>query len=149
MIQNPLFKKILGLLAGFVAFFIVVLLCEKATATAYPLPNANATTVDEINAVIKMMPLGAFAMLIAGYAIGAFVGGFIAVFTTKNNLSIAIILGVGLLIATILNFTTYIHPLWVAISSCVAVLLFAWLGGRYALHHYVLPNAYKSNKPIE
>jgi hypothetical protein len=141
--QNPFIKKILGLLAGFVASFVVLMLCESATSVAYPVGNAKAITVDEINAVIKSMPMGAFAMLIAGYAIGAFVGGFVAVFATKQNLSIAIILGIGLLIATILNFTTYSHPIWVAFASCVAVVLFAWLGGRYALHHYVLPSLHK------
>jgi maltodextrin utilization protein YvdJ len=70
-------------------------------------------------------------------------GGFTAVFISKNNLSIAIILGLGLLVATILNLMAFEHPLWVAIASCVVVLLFAWLGGRYALYNYVLPNQHK------
>jgi hypothetical protein len=143
MLQNsnlsPSIKTIISVIAGILAAGIVIFLCESAMSVAFPFPESvNQQDMKSMSDYIKTsMPLAAFICLICSYAIGAFVGGFISVYMAKSLLLNAIIVGIALLIMTILNFVAIPHPMWVTVVACLVVPIFAWLGGRKALHGFV------------
>jgi hypothetical protein len=136
--QHPIVRRFLGILCGLVLFFIITLAAEYVMGVIHPMPaGVDASNKESLSAYTLTLPISAYLLLIAGYWVGSFVAGYASVFIAKSSLLPAIVLGVGLLVGCILNFKNIPHPMWVMIASCVGAPLFAWFGGRKALHAFL------------
>jgi hypothetical protein len=127
-------RKILAVVAGFVVAFLAIFLFEGLNGRFFPLPSGvDPQNPAALAAAVKSMPLGAFVVLIAGYAVASFAGGFAAGKVAPGASPVpAVIVGVLLLAGGIWNFVTIPHPLWVVVLSVLCYLPCAFLGSRLA-----------------
>lgn len=81
---------------------------------------------------MKMIPAGAFILVLSGYGIGALLGGFVSALVSGKIIH-PVLAGAGLLMAGIFNLLILPHPAWFAIVSLILFLPVAFLGGKIGL----------------
>ncbi len=123
-------RKILGIVAGIAAAFIIILLVEALDERLYPVP-ADLDTSDAVamGAYVFAMPLFAKLLVVFGWLLGAFGGVWLCLRISDRCWTGWVI--VALLIAGgVLNMVQFGHPLWMQIGAVIAPLLGGWLGAR-------------------
>jgi hypothetical protein len=126
-------KGILGVVGGLVASMAVIVIFQKVGQLIYPMPaGLDMQDKEAMGAWIQSLPIGAFLMLLAGYAAGSFAGGAVAVLIT-GKLRPALVVGGLLTLSGLANLVMIPHPLWVAVASLAIYVPLAWLGGRVFL----------------
>jgi hypothetical protein len=126
-------RLILASIAGIILSFFVIKGAEGIVAKYYPLNTLNPTIKDLIEQA-KTMPTKGLLMVLAGYIVSSFMGGYLAARLSpegKKQLG-AFVVGFFLLLSGIVMFISIPHPLWLTIASCVSYLAFSYLGGKTA-----------------
>jgi len=120
-----------AVLAGIVLAFMLIRLAERVVTHYYPLRSVNPTVAELIEQAATM-PLPGLLMVLAGYILSSFFGGYLAARLSSHGQETraAFIVGFFLLLCGIVLFISIPHPLWMALCSGVSFLLFSWLGGR-------------------
>jgi hypothetical protein len=131
--MHPLVKLVLGIVLGLVLSFFVITLFEGWMSHSYPMNVKNPGNQEYLDAM-KTMPVNAFLILIAGYMVSSFFGGYVAARISPEPYKIYASATVGflLLLGGLMIFITIPHPLWVAATSCISYMLFALLAGKIA-----------------
>src|SRR5262245_4832651 len=101
-------RSILAVIAGFIAASAVMMVVETINGhVLYPelgKLSQVATDKEAIRALMASAPAGAFLVVLFGWALGSFVGGFIAAWIASHNpMRAALFLGVLLTLAGIAN----------------------------------------------
>lgn len=125
-------KKILSVIAGFIAGYLVIMLIEYINHKMYPLPpgfDLSLADRETKGFFMEMMPAGAFMMLLLAYTLGSFSGGIVS-FVISENIQQPLIVGGALTIGGIANMLMVPHPVWFAIVSLLVYLPFAFAGGK-------------------
>lgn len=129
-ILNKVVAISLGTLSGIAVLFII----ETIGHLIAPPPlNIDFNDIDAIKNYTKNAPVIVFLMLILAYALGSFVGGYIAGKLSKekktdNALSVGgILLGLGTF-----NLFSLPHPTWVIVLGLIVFIPFALFGGKLA-----------------
>lgn len=135
--MKPILRKIAAVIVGFVAASVVMMLVEFANGHLfYPeLGNAAARSTDPeaIRALLATAPVGAFLVVIVGWILGSFVGGFCtARIGSSAPVNLALVLGALLTLAGIANNLMLPPPAWFWIPSLVVFLPAAYAGARWA-----------------
>jgi hypothetical protein len=127
-------RSIAAVVIGVIAAFIVVTLAEMLTSRLYPMPmGANPEDPSAMITWIQQLPATALAVVLVGWALGAFVGGFIsAKFDRAAWGRQAVIIGILLLGAGVWNMTQIPHPIWMWVGAFVVFVPGAWFGARAA-----------------
>lgn len=122
-----------AVLAGIVLAFMVIRLSERVVTHFYPLRNSNPTVAELIEQAATM-PLRGLLMVLAGYILSSFFGGYLAARLSPagHETRAAFIVGFFLLLCGIVLFISIPHPWWMALCSGVSFMFFSWLGGRLA-----------------
>ena len=121
-------KRILAVVGGIVTANVIIIINEIINHRLYPLPSGVSyeTNKEAFFKYIETVPVEAKLMIIFGYAIAAFAGGFVATkIKNDGNRYYALIVGGFLLAATILNFMMMpIHtPIWIWVLGIAAPFL--------------------------
>lgn len=121
-------KKILAVVGGIVTANVIIIFNEIINHRLYPLPPGVSyeTNKEAFFKYIETVPVEAKLMIIFGYAVAAFAGGFVATkIKNDGNRYYALIVGGFLLAATILNFMMMpIHtPIWIWVLGIAAPFL--------------------------
>lgn len=121
-------KKILAVVGGIVTANVIIIFNEIINHRLYPLPPGVSyeTNKEAFYKYIETVPVEAKLMIIFGYAVAAFAGGFVATkIKNDGNRYYALIVGGFLLAATILNFMMMpIHtPIWIWVLGIAAPFL--------------------------
>lgn len=130
-------RRILGVAAGMVAAFVVIIIAQIVMTQVIPPPSPE-TMKDPalLRKWVEAMPASANILLILGYVAGSFVGGFVASKAAgKNNGFLpALLVGIALLGAGFVNFffTMPGSPVWAIAISLIAYIPFALLGHKAA-----------------
>jgi len=126
-------RLIFAVLAGIILAFCVIKLSESVVSHYYPI-NSLQPTIKDLIEQAATMPLPGLLMVLAGYILSSFFGGYLAARLSPEGKKErgAFIVGFFLLLSGIVMFISIPHPLWLALSSGVSFLLFSWLGGRVA-----------------
>lgn len=123
-------RNIGGILAGILAGFLAIWLIEMIGHVFYPLPSdITLGNREQLAALIRGMPLGAQAFVVAAWLGGALVGGAVAYRIVGRRWAPWTIAGFVAL-ASILNILMIPHPEWMQVGAVVAPLL----GGFLAAH---------------
>ena len=132
--MHPLLRLTLAIIAGIVISFFVIVLFEGLNAKLYPSKILHPT-IQEIILEMKGLPIQAFLIVLLGYILSSFMGGYLAarIAYDKHKLYAGLTVGFVLLLGGIVNFVSIPHPLWVSISACLSFILFAYLGSRMAI----------------
>ena len=130
-------RKILGVVAGLAAAFIIILLVEGADEWLYPVPDdLDASDAVAMGAYVFAMPLPAKLVVVFGWFVGTFGGAWLCLRINDWRWGAWIIVALTVAggIAEIVQFG---HPIWMQLGAVGAPLLGGWLGLR--LHRKPYP----------
>ncbi|HTF56113.1 MAG TPA: hypothetical protein VK661_02500 [Planctomycetota bacterium] len=128
-----MFRGILATVGGLVAAAIVLMIFQKVGHWIYPMPaGLDVKNKEAMGAWISQLPLGAFLLLLAGYAVGSLAGGATAALI-GGTLRPALVTGGVLMLMGIANLLMIPHPIWLAVTSLALYLPLAWLGAKMML----------------
>ncbi len=118
-------RRMRALMAGMVVAFAMSLILENVVYNAYPPPeDFMAGDPTAMANYIAKLPDAGFAIMIAGWALSAFVGGIIASMLGRKNLPRLVgIVTVAVLAGATTNFVMVSYPSWVVISTVFSVIL--------------------------
>jgi hypothetical protein len=128
-------RDILAGIAGIVVAVAIVFLAEKLSHTVYPMPvSIDPGDTEELRTYVAAMPLGAFFMLMGGWAVATFVGAVVAdrIGTAKAWIFPTVV-GGFMFAATTANLILIPHPHWFTALSLLAILVSSWLAWRVAV----------------
>lgn len=131
-------RKILAVIVGIIAAMAVIMLVQMMNALIVPPPPAEVMN-DPARLVAYMvaMPTTAYVVILIGYILGSFAGGFIVTKMSRQvggGKALAIIIGAVLMLAGVLNFFILVpgQPVWFILASLLCYIPFALLGHRMA-----------------
>jgi hypothetical protein len=135
--MGTVFRSILAVIAGFVAASAVMMLVESVNGhVLYPELGKLAEGMTDREAIRRLMasaPIGAFLVVLFGWALGSLVGGFLAAWIGRNAPHAhALVLGGLLTLAGIANNLMLPPPMWFWILSLAVLLPAACAGARLA-----------------
>lgn len=124
-------RSILAVLAGLVVAWITVSLFEFSSMHAFPPPHGvDVRDPHQVAALVSRMPIGALALVLAGWVVGALDGGLVAALIAKRRVP-AVVVGALVASGALAMVMMVPHPLWMSIAGVFlpvpAALLGAWL----------------------
>lgn len=130
-------RSALAVIAGFVAASVVMMVVESINGhVLYPeLGRAAEGTTDReaIKDLMASTPLGAFLVVLFGWALGSLAGGFLTAWIGRDApVRDALVLGGLLTVAGIANNLMLPPPVWFWILSLVVFVPAAYAGARLA-----------------
>jgi hypothetical protein len=130
--MNTRLRSVGAVVAGIIGAYAIITAIELLTSRMYPMPaGVGLNDMAALREWIRQLPPGAFAMVLAGWTLGAFVGGMLtARLAPRSKLSHALVFGVLLLAVTIWNLTTIPHPVWMWVGAFVLLIPAAYVGAR-------------------
>ncbi len=126
-------RNFLGLLAGLLSSFFVIMLVEMIGHAFYPPPEGiDYADLDTVKEYLPEIPIGALLFVILAYFIGSMAGGFVLGIIGGKNLGVwATVLGKLLLLAGLINLIRLPgHPIWFWIISLLVYIPSVFLGLR-------------------
>lgn len=122
------------MVAGIVLAWLVITLSQLLSAALYPPPpGTDLTDPAALADFINTAPVTAMACVIAGYALAALSGGWVAARISRRHPRLAaLIVGALVLLGVVLNYTMIPHPTWMLVSGVLLPVPMAWLGTRLA-----------------
>jgi hypothetical protein len=129
------FRSIASVVAGFVAASIVMMIVEMINGRVlYPgLAKAaeGVTDRETIRAIFAAAPLGSLLVVVAGWALGGVVGGWVtASLAPRASVGHALALGALLTLAGVANNLMLPPPAWFWVASLVVLVPAACAGAH-------------------
>lgn len=130
-------RSVTAVVLGFVAASAVMMLVESLNGRVlYPeLAKAaeGVTDREAIRALFAAAPVGALLVVIGGWILGSFAGGWVAARVAgRAGTRHGLVLGLLLTLAGVANNLMLPPPLWFWIAGLVVMLPAAWTGARFA-----------------
>jgi hypothetical protein len=124
-----MFKLIYSILAGAVAFLLIVAGVEALSSNIFPIPTRlDPYDTEQMRAHIETLPIGAFLFVLLAWVLGSFAGSFVATRMSNRPMAGLIVGGIG--IGSVIGNMLYIpHPIWMWVGGLVGIALAAYLGG--------------------
>ena len=124
-------RSILAVLAGLVVAWITVSLFEFASMHTFPPPpGVDVHDPQQLALLIAQMPVGALALVLAGWIVGALDGGLVATLVARRRVP-AVVVGVLVMLGAFLMVAMVPHPMWMSIAGVLlpvpSALFGAWL----------------------
>jgi hypothetical protein len=124
-------QKSFAAVVGAVVAVAVVMAWQALTHMIDPPPTGmNWNDAAAVTAFMRAMPAWKFAVIVLGYGLAAFAGGWIASLVAKGRGWHAWVPAGLLLVGTFLNISTLWHPTWFPAACILTILAGAWLSGR-------------------
>lgn len=133
--MHPTVRIILAILSGILLGSVVNMGIINLSGSIIPPPNgADLTTVEGLTSAMHLMEPKHFLMPFLAHAFGTITGAFVAaLITKKNEMSIAMVVGVVFLLGGIASVMMLPSPLWFTLTDLiVAYLPMAYIGARLA-----------------
>ena len=133
--MHPTVRIILAIISGILLGSVVNMGIINLSGSIIPPPNgADLTTVEGITSAMHLMEPKHFLMPFLAHAFGTITGAFVAaLITKKNEMSIAMFIGVVFLLGGIASVMMLPSPLWFTLTDLiVAYLPMAYIGARLA-----------------
>ena len=135
--MRPILRSTLAVIAGFVVASMLMMLVEFLNGQVlHPeLGRAAAGMTDReaIRALLSAAPVTAFLVVLAGWMLGAFAGGWVAArLAPRATLRHGLVLGVILTLAGIANNLMIPPPLWFWVAGLVVFVPAAYAGASLA-----------------
>jgi MFS family permease len=127
-------RSILGFLAGLATSWLTISVSQLLSARSYPPPpGADLRDPEALAAFIAAAPIPAMVLVVAGYALAALLGGWVAAMISRRHRAIvAVLVGALVLVGVILNYMLIPHPVWMVVAGVLLPVPMAWLGARMA-----------------
>jgi len=129
-------RTILGVLAGVVVMFAVILAIEAVGHIVYPLPVGldpmNPAHEAAFAQFVATMPFAAKAMLVAAWTLGAFAGGFVAARIARHPRGAAVLIALMVMSGVVGMVIRVPHPSWLTAAGLLLPIPAALLAARLA-----------------
>jgi hypothetical protein len=112
-------RGIAGVLIGLIVAFVLVVALELFSAVVHPFPEGVEQTMEEICRHVEKYPQWILAVAVAAWAFTAFLSTWIA--KKIGNLYSALIVGLLLLAALVMNLSKLPYPIWFKGANLIAI----------------------------
>jgi hypothetical protein len=114
-----------AVLAGVVVAVALIGAAEFISGQVYPLPpDLDIQDALAMAGYIATLPSGAFLLVLLGYALGAFSGGYVAGRLAPSGVALVLVTG------SIMNLLSFPHPGWFRVTSLLVVLVLPVFAAR-------------------
>lgn len=127
--------KLWPVIAGLLTAFIIMMAFEFVNSFLFPLPEGiDLRSVEAIHAFIASLPWHAYVLVFLGWAIGAFKGGYVTTYLSKER-TYQLSLAVGIILALfgLANNLAIGHHAFFTVITLPLFIVFTYLGQRYFL----------------
>jgi hypothetical protein len=134
-------RHTVAVVIGVVVAVTIIMLFEGLNSQLFPPPaGLDHGTAAEMGTWLRTLPTGAFLLVLAGYAFGAF-GGSVAIarFAPSRAAHLVGLLGAILLAASLMNLVALPHPMWFWVANVLLIVGGAWLGFRLGARRVAQP----------
>lgn len=132
-------RKILAVIVACITAMAIIMIFQMISTAAAPAPpkNFEYMTAEERTTSITSLPAMVFAIVLAGYIVAAFAGGFIAQKMGRRwseGPLLSLIVGLLLTAGGIANFFFLVpgQPMWFTAASLISYIPMALIGYRFA-----------------
>lgn len=132
-------KNIFGIIGGLITAMIIFMLFEYFSKTLFPSPK-NIDFADKIamKSYIDALPVFAFLIILAGYAVGSFLCGFVIGTVSKTeNTTLPVIAGLILTAGGISNIFMIPHPVLFSILNIIIYIPMVLFGHRIGVRNVI------------
>ena len=128
-------RRVLAVIAGMIVGSIGVWLMERIGYSLYPFPKKlKFDDLEDFKAYVENLPFMGKFIVILGYALGAFLSGFVATKVANDHKPVsAVICGVIFMFFTIYNMVMLPTPVWFWVLG-IAVWGLVLVGYKLALN---------------
>lgn len=124
-------RTILGVLVGLVVAWLVMSLCEFGSLALHrPPPGLDLRNPEALALHIASAPLSAMLLVLAGWVLGAFLGGWVAARIARHRRVAALVIGALVVLGVVANNLMIPHPLWMTIVGIALPIPTAWFAAR-------------------
>ena len=126
-------RAILGVLAGLVAMFLVIMGIEYVGHMVYPPPpGLNPMVTEDLAAIMASQPAAAKAFVVVAWVVGAFIGGWVAARISRSYPRAAAVIVALMVVAGVVGMILQLpgHPRWMAALGLLLPIPAALLGAR-------------------
>jgi MFS family permease len=125
-------RTIAGVVVGVVVAWLAIMLAEFASAPLHPTPAGfDMDDPASVAAFVATLPVAALLLVLAGWVLGALIGGYVAA-RIARRLRPALTVGIVIVVGVIANAVMIPHPLWMTIAGALLPVPAAWIGARLA-----------------
>jgi hypothetical protein len=130
--MHPWIRSALVLLGGVVVAVIVVSLMDGVVISVYPLPaGTDPSNPESLRQAVATLPVGAFLLLVAGWALAAAAGSYLAArLATQSAATHGLIVALFVLVATVANLARIPHPVWMWPATIILIPAAGWAAAR-------------------
>jgi hypothetical protein len=130
--MHPWIRSALVLLGGVVVAVIVVSLMDGVLISIYPLPaGTDPSNPESLRQGIATLPVSAFLLLVAGWALAAGAGSYLAArLATQSSVTHGLIVALFVLVATVANLAKIPHPVWMWPAAIILIPAAGWAAAR-------------------
>ena len=121
-----------AVIAGLLVMLLGVAALQWLGHSGYPPPEGlDFRDKDAVAAAMANAPAGAFAFVLASYAIGTFLAaGTATTISLRHKRGVAIVIGVVMLGLAAINLFALPHPTWMVVAALLVPVPAALLGWR-------------------
>jgi hypothetical protein len=115
--DTSMLRTILGIILGVIAMMISVSGIESIGHMLYPPPpGLDPNDLNQLDSIVATAPVGAMAMLVAGWCLGTIIGSGIAARIARHPRVAAVIVALVVISGVVgMAFLLPSHPTWVAV----------------------------------
>ncbi len=127
-------RTILGMLLGVVTMMLTIYAIESIGHLLYPPPaGLDPRNPDHLQMIVAVAPVRAMAMLVLGWTVGAFVGGWVGARIARHARAAAIAVAL-FVIAGVAGMIVIVpdHPKWVSALGLLLPIPVALVAARLA-----------------
>lgn len=128
-------RAILGVLAGLVTMFVVIMCIEYLGHQAYPPPpGLNPMVAEDLAAIMAVQPVTAKLFVVVAWVVGTFAGGWVAAKISRHWPRAAAIIVALVVMAGVVGMILQLpgHPRWMAVLGLLLPIPAALWAARLA-----------------
>jgi hypothetical protein len=132
--MKALGRSVLAVLVGVLVTMGLIVGLEAVCTHLYPLPGGvDLHDHDAMRTYMDQLPIGAFLLILAGWAIGSCAGAWVAArLAGRAPIVHGLIVGAWFLAGAIMTMLMIPHPVWMVIGGIAALAGCSYLGARLA-----------------
>ena len=124
-------RNLIALVVGLIAAIAVTYILQIIVGMLFPPPaGLDFNNPEAIKQYVSNLPSIAILLVLIGYMIAYFIGGFIVARISGGNSALPFILGAVGTLFWILNIWMIPHPLWATLAGFICFIPPALLGSR-------------------
>jgi hypothetical protein len=130
-------RKVLAVIVALITAWGIILIVEMVASRFWTTPNnLEYMSRDDMAAYFSKLPPTAYLIVLAGYLIAAFFGGFIVTKMSRREspgLTLPVVIGIILTLGGILNFVSFPgQPIWFVMVGVLIFIPMSLIGHRFA-----------------